>query len=163
VLALAGCGGGGGDGDSVELQRLVGPGFSFSVPAGWQVTRTSRSVAASPTKDGVESVSATVFQLARPFDPAKWEITVRELDRLAKQLADRLGGSLEQAKTVRVGGIRARQYGIAYEAKGRELGQRLVFLLRKRSEYQLLCRWQRPPADEILQGCESLASTFRPG
>jgi hypothetical protein len=146
----------------VELQRLVGPGFTFSVPAGWKVTRTTRSVAASPSKSGDQVVSASVFQLARPFQPAKWEITVRELDRLAKQLAGRLGGTLEQAKTVRVATLRARQYGIAYESKGEKLGQRLTFLLRKRSEYQLLCRWKRPPGDEIAGGCETMAATFRP-
>jgi G3E family GTPase len=164
VLALAGCGGGGGsDGKTpASLQRLVGPAFSFSVPEGWQVSRTPRSVTASPKKDGQELVSVTVFQLGRPFRPAQWERVVRELDRVARQLAVRLKGKLRSATTVRVAGLRARQYEIDYAVKGEELTQRLTFTLRHRQEFQLLCRWLRPPSDEIRDGCDTAARTFRP-
>ena len=162
MLALAGCGGGEKPAAPTSLQRLVGPGFSFSVPASWHVSRTTRSVTASPKKDGQELVSGTVFQLSRPFRPAQWDRVVRELDRVAKQLATRLKGELRSSKTVRLGGLRARRYEIDYAVKGEELTQQLTFTLRRREEYQLLCRWRRPPSDEIAEGCETASRTFRP-
>lgn len=104
----------------------------------------------------------TVFQLGRPFRPSQWERVVRELDRVARQLAARLEGKLRSATTVRLAGLRARQYEIDYAVKGEELTQRLTFTLRRRQEFQLLCRWRRPPSDEIREGCDGAAMTFRP-
>ena len=62
---------------------------------------------------------------------------------MAERLAESLGGELEQQpQTVRIGGLRGRQYEIGYEREGVELRQRLTLLLSRRTEYQLLCRWE---------------------
>ena len=62
---------------------------------------------------------------------------------MAGRLADSLGGERDQEpQTVRRGGLRGRLYEIAYERERVELRQRLTLLLSRRTEYQLLCRWE---------------------
>jgi hypothetical protein len=82
----------------------------------------------------------------------------RELDRDARQLATRLGGSVERSATVIVAGSRSRQYELYYSSGGHEVRQRITFVLRGKTEFQLLCRWtgSEPSA------CAQLEQTFRP-
>ena len=62
---------------------------------------------------------------------------------MAGRLAESLGGELEQQpQTVRIAGLRGRRYEIGYEREGVDLRQRLTLLLSRRTEYQLLCRWE---------------------
>jgi hypothetical protein len=159
-LALVGCGG-----DSpqqpVATQKLAGPGFTFSAPAGREITRTPRSVNVLGEGDAsTELESVTRFPLAKPFRPTLWPGASLELDGVAGRLAAGLGGEyVESPKTVRRGGLRGRSYEIAYEHDGVDLRQRLTLLLDRRTEYQLLCRW---PASVIEPAaCELLQKTFQ--
>jgi hypothetical protein len=160
AFAFAGCGGGGGASESE--QRIVrGAGYRFLAPAAWNERRLAREVAVSPQPKAEELVSVTVFPLVKPFRPALWSRVVRELDRAADQLARRhTKGRVESAKTVRVGGARAREYELAYTVDGRDLRNRIAFVLRGRTEYYLLCQWSA--ADDEPEACDLLFESFRP-
>ena len=161
AAALAGCGGESGQNDSVATRVVSGPGFTFAAPEGLELARTPRSVTVLPAEKGSEELaSVTTFPLVKPFRPSLWPRASGELDRVARQLADSLGGELErEPETVRVGGVRGRRYEIAYEREGTDLRQRLALLLTRRTEYQLLCRWA---ADgETPDACTILERTFR--
>ena len=158
ALALAGCGGGGAP---QSEQRIVrGAGFRFLAPADWRETRLARQVSISPQPRADDLVSVTVFRLLKPFRPALWPRVVGELDRTAGELARGLGGRVESSKTVRVGGLRAREYELAYRRGGRDLRNRIVFALQRRTEYQLLCRWLA--SDDEPEACGLLLQSFRP-
>ncbi|MGH3083087.1 MAG: hypothetical protein ACRDNP_03330, partial [Gaiellaceae bacterium] len=60
---------------------------------------------------------------------------------------------------VRIAGLRGRQYGIGYEREGVDLRQRLTLLLSRRTEYQLLCRWQADA--DMPEACAGLEASFR--
>jgi hypothetical protein len=157
LALLAGCGGGS---PEAETQVVRGPGFAYEAPASWEVRRTPRAAEAEPDAGSGELVSVTRFPLARRFRPALWPEVVGELDRVAGELSERLGGEILSSKTARIGGLRGRSYVIAYRRDGDERRQRIAFLLRGRGEYQLLCTWREtdgePPA------CELLEKTFTP-
>jgi hypothetical protein len=111
-----------------------GNGFTFAAPAGWEVKRSARTVAA---EDGdVDRVQVTTFRLVKPYRPALFAAASRELDRVAEQLADRLKGRLTTRRTITVAGRKARQYVIDHDGTSQEI----TFVLRGRNEYQLLCR-----------------------
>ena len=59
---------------------------------------------------------------------------------------------------MRSGGLRGRLYEIGYEREGVELRQRLTLLLSRRTEYQLLCRWEAGGASS---GLALLETSFR--
>jgi hypothetical protein len=59
-----------------------------------------------------------------------------------------------------VGGLRAREYELAYRRGGRDLRNRIVFALQRRTEYQLLCRWLA--SDDEPEACGLLLQSFRP-
>ncbi len=152
----AGCGGGGGR-EEPPPTLVRGPGFRFLAPAGWETAIGRRRATA---RTGEALVSVTVFPLLRPYRPELWPAVRAELDRVADRLAARLAGRVEARATVEVAGLPGRQYEISYARDGRRLRQRIAFLLRRRTEYQLLCRWQEaagPPA-----ACDLLADSFRP-
>ena len=165
VLAVTGCGGGAASDDEagvrVPARTVTGPGFTFSVEEGREIARTPRSVTVLPADASSQELeSVTVFRLVKPYRPALWPAAARELDGVAERLAGSLGGKLLGApETVRRGGLRGRLYEIEYAREGVELRQRLTLLLSRRTEYQLLCRWEaaadEPPA------CSLLESTFR--
>lgn len=110
--------------------------------------------------DEAETVAVSTFRLARPFRPEIWRRAVKELDRVAKQLGERLspGAEVSPGRTERVAGRRARVYDIRYERAGRKLVERVAFILRGRREYQLLCRWD---AEEPRTGEDACAELFR--
>lgn len=151
VLILAGCGGGG-----ETRERLVrGPGFAFSAPADWTVSRSVRDVRASK---GLNIVSVARFALVRSFRPELWPRVVKELDRAAEAVARQQGGEVGDPRTVTIAGARARRYDIAYERDGKQLVQRIAFLLRGRTEYLLLCRYARGGET---RACDGLLATFK--
>jgi hypothetical protein len=160
----AGCGGG----ESadvvvapVELQTVSGPGFTFKADPGREIARTPRSVTVLPADSGSQELeSVTIFRLVKPFRPALWPQAAKELDGVAERLAASLGGEFErQPQTVRIAGLRGRRYEIGYEREGAQLRQRLTLLLSRRTEYQLLCRWES--GTDTPEACAGLETSFR--
>ena len=145
----------------VATRLVSGPGFTFAAPEGLELARTPRSVTVLPADEGSQELaSVTVFPLVKPYRPTLWPKASRELDDVTGKLAASLGGKLErEPETVRVGGLRGRRYEVAYEREGTQLRQRLTLLLTRRTEYQLLCRWDR--GDDPPEACDVLESTFR--
>ena len=60
---------------------------------------------------------------------------------------------------MRRGGLRGRLYEIGYEREGVALRQRLTLLLSRRTEYQLLCRWEA--SADTPEDCGILETTFK--
>jgi hypothetical protein len=162
---LVGCGGSASgsaeDGEPVPMKTISGPGFTFMTPEGREIARTPRSVSVRPAESGSQELeSVTIFPLVKPFRPALWPQAADELDGVAGRLAERLDGELQQQpQTVRIGGLRGRQYVIGYEREGVDLRQRLTLLLTRRTEYQLLCRWEA--GGEAPETCATLEASFR--
>jgi hypothetical protein len=124
------------------VRRVSGNGFAFSAPADWKLTRAGRRTSASPHEDGPELLAVETFRLTRAYRPVLWPRVVVELDRVARTLAARLGGTLAETRSVTVDGRRARQYEIHYTRGNTPLTQRISFVLAGRREYQLSCRWR---------------------
>jgi hypothetical protein len=159
VLAtLAGCGGGG---DEDAQRTVAGPGFTFSAPASWGVETGGRSGSASPHPGGIQLVSVRVFRLARPYSPELWETVVPELDRVAGELADQLGGRIASSSLVVVDGRRAKRYDIRYDRDGTEILERTAFVLEGRREFQLVCRHEAADDGDGPRACATLFSTLR--
>jgi hypothetical protein len=159
--ALAGCGGESGPSGPVTTRLVSGPGFTFAAPEGLELARTPRSVTVLPADEGSQELaSVTVFPLVKPYRPALWPKASRELDKVARELADSLGGEIaREPETVRVAGLRGRRYEIAYERDEDDLRERLTLLLSRRTEYQLLCRWGA--GDDPPEACASLETSFK--
>ena len=147
---LAGCGGG----SAPPEQVIHGTGFRFSAPGDWAVARNGREVKASA---GVRLVSVTRYPLLRRYRPELWERVLPELDRAASQLAQQQNGTVGESRTVTIGGERARRYDIDYERDGKNLVERLAFVLRGKTEYLLLCRYERRGDTDA---CDRLLATF---
>jgi len=153
VLALvaAGCGGGS---TTTETQVVRGAGFRFQTPVGWQIKRASHVVTAARPKSDTDLVSVSRFRL--PNVP-----TAGEVDAAAQQLARMLHGKVTATRVETVAGKPARSYEITYERKGQKLELRLVFVLRRLREFQLLCVLAQPAADETSTACDLLKTSFR--
>jgi hypothetical protein len=150
VLLLAGCGGGGGS----KAEKVVrGSGFWFAAPAGWALERSPRVVEAS---EGIDLVSVTRYPLVRAFRPELWAKVVPELDRAAAGVAQQQSGRVVSSATRTVAGRRARSYDIEYERDGKQLVERITFVLRGKTEYYLLCRYDGGDTD----ACDRLLATF---
>jgi hypothetical protein len=155
VTALAACGGGS---SHPSNQTIRGGGFRFLAPYSWHKQEREGSVEVSPKPVSPELVSVSVFPLLHPYKPALFAAVTRELDTDARQLATRLGGTVKQAATVTLAGIKSRQYELGYSKDGKDFHQRITFVLRGKTEFQLLCRWT---GDEPA-ACGQLEKTFRP-
>lgn len=139
---------------------MSGPGFVFRAPADRAVERTERSVTVRPAVESEpELESVTRFPLLKPFRPSLWPGVVTELDSRTGQLAAGLGGEIVASEDVRVGGLRARRYELAYEREGEGLRYRITFAFRGREQFQLLCRYAG--ADAPPEACVLLETTFR--
>jgi hypothetical protein len=150
LLLVAGCGG-----SKPHAERTVhGTGYSFSAPADWNVVRSGREVQASR---GVTLVSVTRYPLVRAYRAALWERVLPELDRAAAGVASQQHGKVAGSRTLTVSGERARSYDVEYERDGRQLVERLAFVLRGKTEYLLLCRYERGGDTEA---CDRLLATF---
>ena len=130
---------------------MRGNGFTIQAPAGWQVARTARVVTA---RRGSALVSVSVFPLVKAYDPAIFDRAAKELDGVARRLAERAGGTITESRTTTVDGRKIRAY--RFQAKGLET--RVGFVLRGKREYQLLCR--RPLAGDD-GACRELVASFR--
>jgi hypothetical protein len=149
----AGCGGG-----SSTAEKIVrGTGYRFSAPTGWEVSRSPRALRVS---QGVMLLSVTRFPLLRAFRPPLWDHVVPELDRAAKGLAEQQAGEVAGTRTVMISGRRARTYDIDYERDGKALVERIAFVLRGKTEYLLLCRYDRGGDTDA---CDRLLATFTLG
>jgi hypothetical protein len=158
VLAtlLAGCGSTPSDHEATRAVR--GNGYAFVAPESWRVARSGRTVSAS---EGDKLVSVTVFRLARRYTPSLWAKVVPVLDGVAAQLAQGLGGRVDARETVVLAGRRARRYEIAFSRDGKDLVERIAFVLDGRREYQLLCRFARGD-DGAASTCSAFLASFRP-
>jgi hypothetical protein len=153
LLVLAGCGGGG----PPAVKEITGTGYRFSVPADWAVVRSGREVQAS---QGLKLLSVTRYPLLRAYRPDLWVRVLPELDQAATQLAKQQNGNVAESRTVTVAGQRARRYDIDYERDGKALVERIAFVLRGRTEYLLLCRYDRGGDTDA---CDRLLATFTLG
>ena len=151
LLLAAGCGGNGG-----TRERVVqGTGYSFSAPADWVLVRSGREVHVSK---GVALVSVERFPLRRAYRPELWHKVLPELDRAAEAVATQQHGTVSERQTVKISGLDARRYDVEYQREGRQLVERIGFVLRGRTEYLLLCRYEGGAGTEA---CDRLLSSFK--
>jgi hypothetical protein len=153
VLLAAGCGGG-----QAAQKTVDGTGYTFSAPASWSVVRSQRQVQAVAGKGSLELVAVSRFPLLHMFRPELWGKVVGELDRAAEGIARQQRGSITEMKTVRISGLQARRYAFAYDLRGMKLVERLAFVLRGKTEYLLLCRYEQRKQPDA---CDTLLRTFR--
>jgi hypothetical protein len=156
AVVVSGCGGGGKDAAAVQVVR--GTGYRFEAPASWTVVRSGRQVQAAEGGKSLALVAVSRFPLLRPAGPKLGAKVVQELDRIATGIAAQQHGSISSFETTEVAGVEARRYDIAYEARGKALVERLVFVLRRKTEYLLLCRYAQRGDTEP---CDELLRTFR--
>jgi hypothetical protein len=145
VAIVAGCG----SSPSTPARVLSEPGYSVEVPEGWKVVRHARLLSVSL---GDSKLEVRQFPLRRAYDPALFAKVAPEIDRVARQLAARLGAETT-GRTVTVSGLKAWQYDFAHDA----VFERLTFVLRGKVEYQLYCR----RANDAANGpCDRLVASF---
>jgi hypothetical protein len=134
-----------------------GTGFRFEAPAGWTIVRGGSQVQAAEGGKSLALVSVSRFPLLHratgELDPKE----IKELDEVADGVADQQNGRLVVEDTIDVGGRQARRYDVAYRGRGKQLVERLVFVLRGKTEYLLLCRYEQ---GGDTAPCEQLAKTF---
>jgi hypothetical protein len=111
-------------------------------------------------ENGIDLVSVRRYRLVRPFRPELWQQALPELDRAAEQVATQQSGKVTERKTMTIAGRDGRHYEVEYEHGGKELTEELGFLLRGRTEYLLLCRYERGGDRDA---CERLLATFTLG
>jgi hypothetical protein len=151
LLVVSGCGG-----SQAQKGYIVrGPGFTFQAPTKWAVSRKGSQVQAA---QGTQLISVTRFPLLRSFRPALWGKVVPELDRAAATLAQQQQGKVSDPRTVTIAGREARRYDIDYAGEGKQLVERIAFVFRGKSEYLLLCRYERGGATEA---CDGLLTSFK--
>jgi hypothetical protein len=160
VVALTACGGGGGS-SNAPATNVRGSSFRFQAPGDWKVTRATNQVSARPKPAASELVSVSVFPLVRTYTDSLYQLEVsKELDPYARQLAARQKGKLVGSKDVKVAGIRSRQYELRYPQGDRQLAERITFVFRGKTEYELLCQWDASKSEPDF--CGQLTSTFTP-
>jgi hypothetical protein len=152
VLLATGCGGGGG----ATRERLIrGNGYSFAAPVDWTVARHGSELRVSK---GIALVSVERFPLQRRYRPELWIRVVPELDRAAEALAGQQGGTVSDPRTVTIAGRRARRYDVEYRHEGKQLVERIGFVLLGKTEYLLLCRYE---SGGDTGACDRLLTSFR--
>ncbi len=161
LLLAAGCdGGGGGEKKTPAGETVSGKGFAFVAPSGWRATVTGLTASVAPPGGGATLVSVSVFRLVKPYRPELWKQVVAELDRVAGELAGRLHATVSASRTVTVAGAQARQYELSFAHQGKDVRERITFLLRGNREYELLCRWEAAAGEP--SACAGLSDSFRP-
>ena len=162
--ALSACGGGGSSSGTSAPRTVRGSGFSFRAPGGWHVKRLASAVFASPKPIAAELVSVTTFPLRKPYKPSLFPAVTKELDSSAEQLATRLGGIVKDRRTTTVAGQIVRQYLFVYPRDKQEpkdtYSGRITFVLRGKTEYELLCRWAGSESQPDY--CKQLERSFKP-
>lgn len=137
---------------------MQGTGYTFETPASWQVVRTGRQVQAAQGKGSLALVSVSRLPLLRAFDPGLWPKVVPELDRVADGLARQQQGSVTESATTHIAGRDARRYRIAYDLRGKKLLEEVAFVLRGKTEYLLLCRYEQTGSRAA---CDRMMTSFR--
>jgi hypothetical protein len=146
IIAVAGCGGAG---EPSGPTAVASSAYRFEVPPGWSVSVSGRTRTAS---DDGSAVSVTSFRLTRRYARDLWATVVPELDRVAAQLARRLGADVSRKQTAVLAGRRSRLYSFR---RGHDGTRRIAFVLEGLHEYQLLCRGNDADA------CAKLLASFR--
>lgn len=154
VCALTGCGSGGA---TTELKRIQGTGYSFRAPAAWEVVRTARQVQAVEGGKSLRLVAVSRLPLLHVFKPDLWHKVVPELDRVADGVAQQQHGSVTTAEDTKISGEMARRYVVAYDLRGKKLVETIAFVLRGKTEYELLCRYAQNASSDA---CDTLLRTF---
>jgi len=111
-------------------------------------------------EDGANFLSVRRYALQREFQPRLWGQVVPELDQAADEVAAQQNGRVTERQTMEIAGRDARHYEVEYEHEGQELTEELGFVLRGKTEYLLLCRYERG-GDR--GACERLLATFTLG
>ena len=155
AAVAAGCGGGGGQEAPPQIVR--GTGYRFEAPADWSIVRSARQVQAAEGGKSLALVAVSRFPLLRRAGEHLSAKVVKELDRVATGVAAQQRGSIASSETTEIGGREARRYDIDYEARGKQLVERLAFVLEGKTEYLLLCRFER---DGDTEPCDELLRTF---
>ena len=158
LLLVAGCGGGGKK--APASATVAGPGFTFATPVGWRATVAASQASAVPPEGGETLVSVSVFRLVKPYRSELWPKVVPELDRVTAELAGRLRAKLDASRTVTVSAEQARQYDLSFSHGGKDVRERITFLLLGRQEYELLCRWAAGTSEPA--ACAGLLASFTP-
>ena len=148
VFILAGCTGG----KKSDVQTVVGKGFTFSAPVGWTVERKPTVVAAS--SGAVSRIEVSTFTLVKPYRPALFDASSRELDKVATELASQIAGEVVSSSTVSIGGRKARSYVVDY---GETKSMTIAFVLQGKREYELLCRRTASQPDTV---CAAFFESF---
>jgi hypothetical protein len=155
VVALTGCGGGGKQQDAAQVVR--GTGYRFQAPAGWAIVRSGRQVQAAEGGKSPALIAVSRFPLLRRAADELSPKVIEELDRVAEGVASQQHGTVSAKATTEVAGRQARRYDVDYESRGKKLVERLGFVLRGKTEYLLLCRFER---DGDTSPCDELVRTF---
>jgi hypothetical protein len=155
VVATTGCGGGGNQQRAVQVVR--GTGFRFEAPAGWTIVRSGRQVQAAEGRSSPALIAVSRFPLLRRAADELGPKVIAELDKVAEGVASQQHGAISAKETTEVAGRQARRYDVDYESRGRKLVERLGFVLRGKTEYLLLCRFER---DGDTSACDGLFGTF---
>ena len=141
-------------------QVVRGTGYTFSAPRSWQVARTARQVQAVQGGKSFSLVAVSRFPLRRTFTPALWQKVLKELDRVVDGIAHQQNGSVTDATDATIDGQKGRRYQIAYDLHGKKLVERLGFVLRGKTEFFLLCRYEEGKSSTA---CDTLFSSFTLG
>lgn len=102
-------------------------------------------------------MSVTRFPLLHVYRSALWPQVVPEMDRSAAVIASDQHGTVGTRATVTIAGEQARRYDVDYERNGKKLVERLGFVLHAKTEYELLCRFER---GKSASACDRLFRTF---
>jgi hypothetical protein len=146
---LAGCGGSGHS--NQPAARVNGSGYTFTVPAGWKVTRGAQGIAAA---HGADLVRVATFPLVHAYSDGLFEAVESELGARMRVLAGQSGGKLSSPSTVTVDGMRSHTYTV--DDNG-DVDQ-YTFVLRGKREYLLICRRRSSEGDAA---CRRLLASFR--
>ena len=130
---------------------MIGPGFSFEAPGGWQVVRSGQRVSAG---SGSSLVQVARFRLLKPYSNALFGRVEKELRVRMAAVAAQTSGRLAGSRVVTAGGVRSH----SYDVKAGDRVDQYTFVLRGMREYQQLCR--RASSDDDAN-CRLLISSFR--
>ena len=136
---------------------MRGTGYRFEAPAGWTIVRSGRQVQAAEGGKSLALVAVSRFPLLRKAEDELSAKVIKELDRVATGVAAQQHGAIASSETTEISGRQARRYDIDYEARGKQLVERVAFVFRGKTEYFLLCRFER---DGDTEPCDELLRTF---
>ena len=137
---------------------MQGTGYTFSAPGSWQIVRTARQIQAAEGKRSLSLVAISRFPLRGSAGAELSRKLVAKLDRAADQIARQQHGSLTESATETIAGREARRYKIAYDLRGKKIVEILAFVLRGKTEYLLLCRYEQTGSSDA---CDLLLDSFR--